>query len=164
MSESNTNEIKDSIHTCPYKHIPTTSLSYVLLFSWITVCMTTYNLPPHALSIIYLIQIQILYYYTRALLFSTKSRKHRAFTRLIYNFPNIYMVTKTCILCHLFSDIHTTTTQTPPSIIHLWLQKPRVFCFLLSDIHNLWLTCSTASVLQVSSPQDVRRYSHNTAW
>ena len=57
--------------------------------------------------------------------------QYRTYSYLIHNFLNTYMVTKPWILCHLLSDVHTTTTQPPPSR----LQKPVHFCCLFSNVH-----------------------------
>ena len=65
---------------------------------------------------------------------STTTRKYRMFPLLVHTLPNIYTVTKTRILFHLLSKVHVTTTQTPPSVIHIWLQNSHTLCQLLSDV------------------------------
>ena len=58
---------------------------------------------------------------TREFSFSTMPRKDRVFPLLIYKLPNTYIVTKTPRYLSQLSNVHITTTKTPPSSHHAQL-------------------------------------------
>ena len=53
------------------------------------------------------------------------SIKDRTCSYLIHTFKNTSMIAKQQLLCHLLYNVHTNTTQTPPS----QLQKPAQYLF-----------------------------------